>query len=190
MSGGGLKVGLLGGSFNPAHDGHRYISLEALRRLGLDQVWWLVSPQNPLKPLDGMAPFAERLAGARQAVRHPRIRAVDFETRHGLKFTADTLPRLAQVYPRHRFVWLMGADNLCQISHWRRWRAIFRAVPVAIFDRPGETYRALASKASRAHASARIHLPGSLATAAPPAWCFLFTRRDLSSATAIRRGRN
>ena len=117
-----LRVGLLGGSFNPAHAGHRYISLEAMRRLELDQVWWLVSPQNPLKAVEGMAPLAERLAVGAAVARHPRIRVLPLETRLGTRYTADTIRRLA-AWPDHRFVWLMGADNLGQLPRWRHWRA-------------------------------------------------------------------
>ncbi|MEL0144019.1 MAG: nicotinate-nucleotide adenylyltransferase, partial [Alphaproteobacteria bacterium] len=119
------RIGLLGGSFNPAHDGHRYISVEALKRLGLDEVWWLVSPQNPLKPESGMAPFAQRLEYARQIVRHPRIRVSAIEAEMGTRYTANTLESLVQLYPAAKFVWLMGADNLVQISAWRDWSKIF-----------------------------------------------------------------
>ena len=143
-----LRVGLLGGSFNPAHDGHRHISLLALRRLGLDQVWWLVSPQNPLKSTAGMAPLAERMAGARAAARHPAIKVTDIERRLGTRFTADTLVRLRRRFPDLGFVWLMGADNLVQVPKWQRWTEIFTCMPVAVFDRPSYSYAALAGKAA------------------------------------------
>ena len=133
---GGLTIGLFGGSFNPAHSGHLDLSLAALRHLGLDYVWWLVSPQNPLKPVNGMAPFAERFAGARAIARHPRLIVTDIETSLGTVYTAQTLRRLAARFPRLRFVWLMGADNLATIHRWRDWQDIFERVGVAVFDRP------------------------------------------------------
>ncbi|MBM3560472.1 MAG: nicotinate-nicotinamide nucleotide adenylyltransferase, partial [Alphaproteobacteria bacterium] len=131
----GLRVGLLGGSFNPAHDGHRYVSTEALRRLGLDEVWWLVSPQNPLKPAAGMAPLAERLAGARAVARHPRIRITALEARLGTTWTIDTIVALGRRFPGTRFVWLMGADNLVQIPRWRDWSSIFNRIAIAVIAR-------------------------------------------------------
>ncbi|MBO0712928.1 MAG: nicotinate-nicotinamide nucleotide adenylyltransferase, partial [Acetobacteraceae bacterium] len=117
------RIGLLGGSFNPAHGGHLHVSLLALRHLALDEIWWLVSPQNPLKPADGMAPFANRLEQARRvAAEHPRIRVTDLENRLGAsRYTADTLQALRRRFPRLRFVWLMGGDNLVQIPRWQRW---------------------------------------------------------------------
>ena len=130
-----LRVGLLGGSFNPAHDGHRAISLAALRALNLDQVWWLVSPQNPLKPVKGMAGFAERMAGARAVARHPRIRVTDLEARLGTRYTVDTVRRLRARAERHRYVWLMGADNLLQLPRWQGWVEIVRRIPIAVLDR-------------------------------------------------------
>lgn len=132
------RIGLLGGSFNPAHDGHRNISLFAMEALGLDELWWLVSPGNPLK--DGardMAPFAARLASARIKARKSRIRASDIETRLNTRYTADTLDALIRRYPKHQFIWLMGADNLGQFHRWRDWRKIARTVPIAVIARPG-----------------------------------------------------
>ncbi|MFL5332306.1 MAG: nicotinate-nucleotide adenylyltransferase [Geminicoccaceae bacterium] len=184
-----LRVGLLGGSFNPAHEGHRYISLEALKRLGLDQVWWLVSPQNPLKTVAGMAPLAERVAGAAGIARHPRLRVLPLETRLGTRYTADTLARLAR-WPGHRFVWLMGADNLAQLPQWHRWRGILEACPVAIFERHPYSYGALAGAAARSLATARRSEAdaGSLVMEAAPAWVFMRMRPHPASATAIRAG--
>ena len=141
------RVGLLGGSFNPAHKGHRAISLHALRALGLDEVWWLVSPGNPLKPQQGMAPFAARMASARAMVRHAPIRVTAIEARLKTRYTADTLARLPLLYPKHRFIWLMGADNLEQFHHWRDWREIAGDVPIAVIARPGYDRRARASPA-------------------------------------------
>jgi nicotinate-nucleotide adenylyltransferase len=181
-------IGLLGGSFNPAHDGHRHISLMALKRLGLDEVWWMVSPQNPLKPVAGMAPFARRLAGARAAGRHPRIKATDIEVRLGSSYTAETLTRLVRRLPRLKFVWLMGADNLRQIDQWRDWPQIFRRVLVAVFARPTYSLRALAGKAACRFARFRMSETAAhkLARAAPPRWVFLTGPQSPLSATAIR----
>ena len=146
------RIGLLGGSFNPAHRGHLHLSLTALKCLDLDEVWWLVSPQNPLKPVAGMAPFADRLEQARQiAAGHNRIRVTDLENRlGGSHYTADTLRILRRRFPRLRFVWLMGGDNLAQIPHWERWTEIFRTVPIAVFDRPSYSLKALAGRAAQA----------------------------------------
>ena len=184
----GRRIGLLGGSFNPAHQGHREISLQALARLGLDEVWWLVSPQNPLKPVDGMAPFRDRLAGARAVARHPRLKVTDLEARLGTRHTAATLRRLTRRFPRHRFVWLMGADNLVQIDRWHAWQQIFHLVPVAVWARPSYCFRALAAKAARRFAGARLpEKAGRLLPATqPPAWVFVHGRLNPLSATAIR----
>ena len=141
------RIGLLGGSFNPAHSGHRAISLHAIRALGLDEVWWLVSPGNPLKPAKGMAPFEARLASARAMARHAPIRATGIERRFKTRYTVDTLATLTRTYPRHRFVWLMGADNLAQFHVWRSWRQIAREVPIAVIARPGYERGARASPA-------------------------------------------
>lgn len=187
----GKRIGLLGGSFNPAHEGHLHISREALAKLRLDEIWWLVSPQNPLKPARGMAPLETRLGVARAVARHPRIRVTAIEAELGTTYTAETLRRLTIRFPAHRFVWLMGADNLIQIPRWRDWRAIFAAVPVAVFARPAYSLRALASVAARRFASARIpgSAAGALADMRPPAWAFLRIRLSAASATAIRARR-
>ena len=185
------RVGLLGGSFNPAHQGHADITQAALTLLKLDQVWWLVSPQNPLKPVGGMAPLPARMAGARAFMRHPRVRVTDVEGRLGTRFTADTLARLAKAFPRTRFVWLMGADNLVQIAHWENWQQIFHTVSIAVFARPTYCFRALSGKAARRFARRRLAAAaaGLLARNQPPAWAFLFTRLNPISASAIRAGR-
>lgn len=180
-------VGLLGGSFNPAHDGHRYVSTEALKRLGLDEIWWLVSPQNPLKPAAGMAPLAARLASARAAARHPRIRVLALESRLGTRYTADTLDRL-RLWPGHRFVWLIGADNLAQMPRWRRWSDILARTPVAVFAREPYLRAALAGKAASRFAHARIgqERARALPVTPPPAWTFVRLRPHPASATALR----
>ncbi len=181
-------MGLLGGSFNPAHSGHRHISLVALRRLGLDEVWWLVSPQNPLKVRAGMQPFEQRVSAAEGIAKHPRIRVTAVEQRLGTTYTADSLKRLSALHPSTGFVWLMGADNLIQIPHWRRWTAVFEQVPVAVFDRPTYSYRALAGEAACRFAHARLGETKAVALAGlrPPAWIFLWGVGDPSSATALR----
>lgn len=181
------RIGLLGGSFNPAHDGHVHVSLEALKRLDLDEVWWLVAPQNPLKPVSGMASFASRLQQARAVARDRRIRVLDLEARLGTFYTADTIAALQALFPRQHFVWLMGADNLAQIRHWRRWRSIFRRLPVAVFARPTYCLRALAGLAARRFTRWRIKPPArNFSRLEPPAWVFLPVKLDPSSATAIR----
>lgn len=129
-------IGLLGGSFNPAHGGHRRMSLMALRRLALDEVWWLVSPQNPLKPTQGMAPIKARLQSARLMSRHARIRALTLESEMGTQRTVDTLRALRRRFPHIQFVWLMGADNLMQFHRWAEWRTIARMVPIVVMARP------------------------------------------------------
>lgn len=181
-------IGLLGGSFNPAHEGHRHLSFEALKRLGLDEVWWLVSPQNPLKPARGMASLARRLEKAREVARHPRIRVTDLERVLGTRYTVDTLRLLRRRCRGVRFVWLMGADNLAQIPNWKGWTEIFRLAPIAVFDRPPYARRALAGRAAQRYRQARTK-PRNLAAADPPAWAFVRMRPHPASATAIRAGR-
>ena len=143
----GPLTGLLGGSFNPAHGAHRKITLFALNALGLDEVWWLVSPGNPLKPLTGMAPLAARVRSARAMARRAPIRVTAIERELATRFTVDTLRALKRRYPERRFVWLMGADNLAQFHRWKDWRAIARSMPIAVIARPGYDAQALASPA-------------------------------------------
>lgn len=182
----GLRIGLLGGSFNPAHDGHVYASELALKQLQLDYVWWLVSPQNPLKPKEGMAGLQRRLADAKKTARNPRIVVTEIETALGTTYTADTITRLQQLFPRVRFVWLMGTDNMVQIPRWKNWRNIFYQLPVAVIAREGSSLAARIGTAAHMFSGAyRAPGPG-LATAAPPAWSFLDGRRNRLSATAIR----
>lgn len=185
-----VAVGLLGGSFNPAHDGHRHVSLIALKRLRLRQLWWLVSPQNPLKPAEGMAGLADRVARARTRARHPAIRVTDLEARLATRYTVDTLAALQRRFPRYRFVWLMGADNLVQLPRWHRWMALVRRAPIAILARATYDSRALSGRA--AQRLRRFRMPEStarrLAWRRPPVWVFLHLRHHPASATAIRRG--
>jgi nicotinate-nucleotide adenylyltransferase len=151
-------------------------------------VWWLVAPQNPLKPHRGMAPLAERLAAATAVARHPRLRVTDLESQLGTRFTSDTIAALQRRFPRTRFVWLMGADNLAQIRHWERWTEIFSRLPIAVFARPTYCLRALAELPARRFARWRVSPAAArrLADLAPPAWVFLPIRLDASSATEIR----
>ena len=181
-------MGLLGGSFNPAHEGHRHISLEALKRLGLDEIWWLVTPQNPLKPARGMAPLPKRLAAARRLARHPRIKVLDLEARLGTRYTVDTVTVLQRLLPRTRFVFLMGADILTQIRHWKRWRMLFERVPIAVLARPTYCFRGLAELPAQRYAHRRVAPEAArlLADATPPAWVFLPIKLDVRSATEIR----
>lgn len=186
------RVGLLGGSFNPAHEGHLEIALIALKQLALDEVWFLVSPGNPLKSGDGMAALDARAASARRVTgAHPHVRIVTIEAVLGTRFTADTLAALRRRFRRTCFVWLMGADNLVQIPAWARWSRIFHAVPVAVFARPNYSVRALAGKAARRFSTARRngHRVRRLASDSPPAWVFFHTRLNPASASAIRDAR-
>jgi len=143
----GPLTGLLGGSFNPAHGAHRRISLSAIDALGLDEVWWLVSPGNPLKPREGMAPLAARVRSARAQARRAPIRVTAIERTLGTRYTVDTLRALKRRYPKRRFVWLMGTDNLAQLHLWKDWRNLAREMPIAVIARPGYDGRALASPA-------------------------------------------
>jgi nicotinate-nucleotide adenylyltransferase len=180
-------IGLLGGSFDPAHAGHAHITREALKRFGLDQVWWLVSPGNPLKAR-GPAPMAQRIAQARAVMDHPRVCVTDIEQHLGTRYTAQTLQALQKLYPRQRFVWLMGADNLAQFHLWQDWRAIADRVPLGILARPGERISARMSRTASLYAPFRI--PGRysqhLARAHAPAWCFVNVPMMDVSSTAIR----
>ena len=184
----GRRVALLGGSFNPAHDGHRAISLLALQRLGVDQVWWLVTPQNPLKPVGEMAPLSQRLAMARAVASHPRIRVTGIEAALGARYTVETLTRLRRRFPRVRFVWLIGADNLAQLPRWRRWTEIMALVAVAVFNRAPYAHQALRGRAALRFRASRIgeRRARRLPTLAPPAWVFVNCRPHPASATAIR----
>ena len=154
----GLRLGIFGGSFNPAHTGHRRISLEAMKRLRLDHVIWLVSPGNPLKQRRDYAPLAQRLAGARAVAAHPRIIVSDFEARHGLRYTIDTIELLQKTLPSAQLVWIMGADNLAGFDRWRDWRRIAQSVPMAVFSRPGDRLAPLQARAARTFAADRLPL--------------------------------
>lgn len=183
----GARVGLLGGSFDPAHAGHLHLSREALKRFALDRVVWLVSPGNPLKP-NPPAPLCERMAAARALIDHPRITVSDFEARAGTRYTAETLAALRAQFPGVRFVWLMGSDNLAQFHRWENWRAILNRVPVGVLARPGLRTSARLAPAARIYRAAQLPAAASrsLAATKAPAWCFVnMPMTDLSS-TAIR----
>ena len=182
------RIGLFGGSFNPAHEGHREISITALTRLGLDCVWWLVTPGNPLKDKDLYAPIDERLRRARKTANHPDIVISDFESRHNLQYTVDTITRLRELNPDTEFVWIMGADSLQNFHRWRDWKKIAEMVPMAIFNRPGYESDALSGVAATELASARLTESEALALAEsnPPAWIFFSDTNNPLSSTDIR----
>ncbi|WP_210093754.1 nicotinate-nucleotide adenylyltransferase [Ruegeria sp. HKCCSP346] len=183
----GQVVGLFGGSFDPPHQGHVHVTLQAIKAFGLDRVWWLVSPGNPLKER-GPAPMDKRMAAARNVMQHPRVEVTDIEALTGTRATADTLTVLQRLYPQVRFVWLMGADNLAQFHRWKDWRGIMDSVPVGVVARPGDRISARMSRAARVYAKYRIdgqarHLLGR---AQAPAWCFVNVPMVDVSSTEIR----
>lgn len=184
-----IPTGLLGGSFNPAHGGHRAISLDAIEALGLDELWWLVSPGNPLKPAKGMAPLPARIASARKMARRAPIRATGIEAELGTRYTIDTLKKLVRRYPDRQFIWIMGADNLAQLPLWRDWRGIARLMPIAVIARPGYNGRTHAARALGwlrrfvRPADQKKHWTDWR----PPALVFLRFSPDVRSATAIRQ---
>lgn len=184
------RIGILGGSFNPAHEGHLHISRMARMRLGLDAVWWLVSPGNPLKDPASLARFEHRVAAARWVARQAGfVTVTGLEAQLGSPYTAHTLDWLRQHYPRARFAWLMGADNLLQVHRWHRWQDIFRAMPVAIFPRPQADLAPSRALAAQRFAAARLpesRAPALLATPTP-AWTLLDQPLHTASATALRR---
>lgn len=186
----GQVIGLLGGSFDPPHAGHVHVTREAIKAFGLDRVWWLVSPGNPLKAR-GPAPLERRMAAARALVDDPRVEVTDIEAHLGTRVTAETLAQMVQLYPGVRFVWLMGADNLAQLHRWQNWRAIMETVPVGVVARPGDRISARMARAARVYDWARIdgqarHLLGR---AQAPAWCFVNVPMvDISSTDLRARG--
>jgi nicotinate-nucleotide adenylyltransferase len=184
----GMRIGLLGGSFNPPHVAHRAISLFAIKRLKLDRVWWLVTPGNPLKDQDGLRDLNERTAAARKMANDPRIDVSCLESVIGTRYTVDTISYLRRRASGLRFVWIMGADNLAQFHRWQNWRRIASEVPIAVIDRPPQSFRALAAPA--AQALARYRLPenqaGRLADQRAPAWIFLTGMKLNLSSTGLR----
>jgi len=185
----GQTVGLLGGSFDPPHEGHAHITREALKRFGLDRVWWLVSPGNPLKKA-GPATLQRRLAAARAIMRHPRVEVSDLEAQLGTRYTSETLARVLPLYPGVRFVWLMGADNLASFHRWEQWRRIVETVPVGVLARPGQRISARTSPMAEIYGYARLSGREArlLAETRAPAWCFVNVPMVNISSSAIREG--
>jgi nicotinate-nucleotide adenylyltransferase len=180
-----MVIGLLGGSFDPAHEGHVHITREALKRMGLNQVWWLVTPGNPLKARQP-APLADRLARARRVMWHPKVRITALEAALGTRATADTIDRLRALYPGVSFVWLMGADNLVQFHRWGRWRDILRSVAVGVLARPGSGVQARLSVAARAFRVHQVDRGETLRGHLPPVWVFVNLPMNDASSSEIR----
>ena len=186
----GMRIGLFGGSFNPPHEGHLLVTEIAIRRLGLDQVWWIVTPGNPLKDTSGLPPLADRIAWSEAINKDPRVKVTAFEASHEVRFTADTLAIVRRYNPGVRFLWIMGADNLATFHRWQNWRDIAFTFPIAVVDRPGATLSYLSSKMAKAFEHARVDESDAalLATLPAPAWTFLHGPRSPVSSTAIRNG--
>jgi nicotinate-nucleotide adenylyltransferase len=183
-----MRIGLLGGTFNPPHAAHLEISLTALKRLGLDQVWWLVTPGNPLKDVSGLPKLAERVVAARTFARHPRIEVSGFDSGDHTSYTIDLLTKLKRRFPTVNFVWLMGADNLPEFHRWRAWERIFSLMPIAVLDRPGFRLKARASKAAQRFADYQVDESDArgLAWLEPPAWTILTHKLSALSSTELR----
>lgn len=183
-----MSIGLLGGSFNPPHTGHRHISELALRRLNLDNIWWLVSPGNPLKDTSKLKPLELRVESCRSIFRHPKLKVTAFESRLPGVYTVNTLRYLVQRYPGTQFVWLMGADNLIEFHKWRNWKALFKLMPIAIVDRPNYRYKAMASKAAQVFSNYHVSDQNlsSFTGLEPPVWTFLTIPLSGESSTKIR----
>jgi nicotinate-nucleotide adenylyltransferase len=183
-----MRIGLLGGSFNPPHAAHRAISLYALKRLQLDRVWWLISPGNPLKDAGALRDLAERAAAAKAMANDPRIDVSCLEDVIGTRYTIDTITYLRRRCANVRFVWIMGADNLAQFHRWENWQRIASEMPIAVIDRPPQSFRALAAPAAQALAAYRIpeNEAGRLATRRAPAWVFLTGMKSSLSSTGLR----
>ncbi len=184
----GQRVGVMGGTFNPPHDGHALISQTALRRLGLDQLWWVVTPGNPLKANGGLPPAKDRMALCRQLAPDTRMRITSFEEALGTPYTAATLAFLKRRYPGVQFVWIMGADNLASFHRWQDWRGIAATMPIAVVDRPGWRLRALASPAAQWMRRSFVaeDKAGSIPRRKAPAWTFLTGPLSNLSSTELR----
>lgn len=181
----GMVIGLLGGSFDPAHDGHVHLTRQAMARMGLDAIWWLITPANPLKARQP-APIADRLAHAKAIMVHPKVKITTLEDSLGTRATVDTIAHLRALYPGVQFVWLMGADNLVQFHKWGRWRDILRSVPVGVLARPGWGLAARLSVAARAFRGQRVARGETLRGHTPPVWCFVNMPMVAASSSAIR----
>jgi len=188
----GMRIGLLGGSFNPAHEGHRHISVAALQRLRLHRLWWVVTPANPLKAKTDLASLAERVEAADKVASHPLIEVTDFEAALTRPFTVETLAHLKRRFPGVYFVWVMGGDNLAQFHRWNAWRRIFHIMPIAVMDRPGERLKALSSPAARQFANARLpeREAAALPLMKPPAWTYLTIHLSALSSSDLRKAGN
>ena len=184
----GMVVGLFGGSFNPPHQGHALVAETALRKLGLDQLWWMVTPGNPLKDLSLLTPLADRLAASRAMMHDPRIKVTAFEAGLSSRYSADTISQIILRNPRVRFVWLMGADNLKSFHLWQDWQGIAAMLPIAVIDRPGSTLSYLSSKMAQRFVHARVDEDDArlLGTLSAPAWTFIHGPRSSMSSSAIR----
>ncbi|WP_084633942.1 nicotinate-nucleotide adenylyltransferase [Maritalea myrionectae] len=186
----GMRIGLFGGSFNPAHEGHRLVTRQALKRLGLDAIWWLVTPGNPLKDHSELKPLSERIAAARNLMDHPRVRITGFEAKHGFKYSYDTLAYLKQTLPGRKFVWIMGADNLVSFHKWDRWQDMAQLMPIAVYVRPGATHNAPFAPAAQAMARWRVDETDAarFADMPAPAWIYLHGIMSDLSSTQLRQG--
>ncbi|WP_246727861.1 nicotinate-nucleotide adenylyltransferase [Chelativorans sp. Marseille-P2723] len=184
-----MAVGLFGGSFNPPHEGHLLVAEAALRRLRLDQLWWIVTPGNPLKDHAGLAPLDERIKLSEALVKDQRIRVTAFEASHRIRYTADTIDLVRSRNPDVHFVWIMGADSLRDFHRWERWRDMAHSVPIAVFDRPGSTLSLLSSTMARTFNHARVDemQAARLARMKPPVWTFIHGPRSPLSSTALRK---
>lgn len=187
-AGNGARVGLFGGSFNPPHEGHLNLCDLALKRLELDQIWWMVTPGNPLKDTSALPSLASRIALCMEVSNHPRIKVTGFEAKYKVRYTADTVRLVRKLRPRLNFVWLMGADNLAQFHKWQDWRDIADTLPIAVIDRPGSTLSYLSAQAALALSRYRVDEEDAslLAYMNPPAWTFLHGPRNSLSSTALR----
>jgi nicotinate-nucleotide adenylyltransferase len=187
----GMRIGLFGGTFDPAHAAHRAACLLAMKRIGLDRVWWLVTPGNPLKDTSGLAPLSARTMAARALAHHPRIDVTDLEAQLGTRYTYQTVSYLVGACPRVHFVWIMGADNLRAFHRWQRWREIANLVPIAVVDRLGPSLYATGSAAAQALGSFRIpeSAAKSLPGRKPPVWIYLHGLKSPLSSTALRAAR-
>ena len=186
----GMAVGLFGGSFNPPHDGHLLVAETALRKLRLHQLWWMVTPGNPLKEKSDFPDLTTRLEWCRKRITDPRVKLTAFEAAHRLRYTAETLEFILDRNPGIDFVWVMGADNLAGFHRWQNWQAIANSVPIAVIDRPGSTLAYLSSIMAKTFDHARVDEAdtGALVRMDPPAWTFIHGRRSPLSSTAIRSG--